>query len=218
MDGACKIDELCKRIKELGMDTVALTDHGNLFGAVEFYTTARSAGLKPVLGYEAYMAPGDRREKGGKGIGEAAYHLLLLAKDLQGYKNLMKLSSIAYLEGFYYKPRIDREVLRAHCKGLIGASACLGGEIPEAIMKNDLARAEELVDEMVSIFGSEDFFLELQDHGIPEQKTVNEVLVDLAKKKGLGLIATNDSHYLKKEDARAHEILLCINTGKKITD
>jgi DNA polymerase-3 subunit alpha len=218
LDGACKIDDLCKRVKELGMDTVAVTDHGNLFGAVEFYTTAKSAGIKPILGYEAYMAPGDRREKGGKGIGEAAYHLLLLAKNLDGYKNLMKLSSIAYLEGFYYKPRIDREVLRAHCKGLIGASACLGGEIPEAIMKNDLPRAEQLIDEMVSIFGPEDFYLELQDHGIAEQKTVNEVLVDFSKKKGLKLIATNDSHYLKKEDARAHEILLCINTGKKITD
>jgi DNA polymerase-3 subunit alpha len=218
LDGACKLDELCNRTKELGMDTIAVTDHGNLFGAVEFYTTAKSMGIKPIIGYEAYCAPGDRRDKNSKNGEEHAYHLLLLAKDIQGYKNLMKLSSSAYLEGFYYKPRIDKDFLREHSEGLICASACLGGEIPAAILKNDLNRAAAVIDEYVSIFGPENFYLELQDHNLPEQKIVNPALVDLAKKKGLQLIATNDSHYLRKEDARAHEILLCINTGKKLTD
>jgi DNA polymerase-3 subunit alpha len=200
------------------MDTLAVTDHGNMFGAVEFYTTARAMGVKPIIGYEAYCAPGDRRDKEAKSGDDKSYHLLLLAKNLQGYKNLMKLSSAAYLEGFYYKPRIDKEILKEYSDGLICASACLGGEIPNAIMRNDMDKAYAVTDELASIFGPERFFLELQDHGLAEQKPVNQALVDIAKRKGLGLIATNDSHYLRKEDARAHEILLCINTGKKITD
>ncbi len=199
------------------MDTLAITDHGNMFGVIEFYTKAMKAGVKPIIGYEAYVAPSDRRVKDAKGISEASYHLLLLAKNMTGYKNLLKLASIAYLEGFYYRPRIDKEILREYSDGLICASACLAGEIPDAIIRQDINRAKQVTDEYASIFG-ERFFLELQDQGLSEQKFVNEHIADIAREKGIGLIATNDIHYVNAEDARAHEILVCVNTGKKLTD
>jgi len=218
LDGACRIDNLFSRCKQLGMDTLAITDHGNMFAAVEFYSKAMSAGIKPIIGYEAYVAPGDRRARHARGIDEASHHLLLLAKDITGYKNLLKLASSAYLDGFYYRPRIDKDILRQHSEGLIGASACLAGEIPQLIVGGDLDRASSVIDDYVSIFGPQRFYLELQDHGLAEQKIVNEALIDLAGEKGLPLIATNDIHYIDRTDARAHEILVCINTGKKLTD
>ncbi len=217
LDGACRIEDMLDRCKQLGMDSLAITDHGNMFGVIEFYTKALKAGIKPIIGYEAYVAPGDRRVKEAKGISEASYHLVLLAKNMTGYKNLLKLASIAYLEGFYYRPRIDKEILKEYSEGLFCASACLAGEIPDAIMRQDLQKAKEVTEEYASIFGN-NFFLELQNQGLPEQKFVNEQIADIAKQKGIGLIATNDIHYVNSEDARAHEILVCVNTGKKLSD
>ncbi|MFA5863788.1 MAG: DNA polymerase III subunit alpha [Phycisphaerae bacterium] len=218
LDGACRLEDLFSRCKQLGMNTLAITDHGNMFGAIEFYTKAQAAGIKPIIGYEAYIAPGDRREKEAKGIDEASYHLLLLAQNFTGYKNLLKLATTAYLDGFYYKPRIDKAVLKELNEGLICTSACLAGEISDKIMRQDLAGATMVAEEYAAMFGEKRFFIELMDHGIPEQKFVNEQLVDIADKLGLGLLATNDVHYLNQEDARAHEILMCVNTGKKLTD
>ncbi len=218
LDGACRLEDLFDKCKEMGMNTLAITDHGNMYGAVEFYTKAMAAGIKPIIGYEAYIAPGDRRDKEAKGIEEASYHLLLLAQNFTGYKNLLKLASTAFLDGFYYRPRIDKAVLKEFNEGLICASACLAGEIPDKIMRQDLAGAKQVAEEYAAMFGPNRFYIELQDHGIPEQKFVNEQLIDIAKNIGLGLMASNDVHYLNQEDARAHEILICVNTGKKLTD
>ena len=217
LDGACRIEDMLEKCKQLGMDSLAITDHGNMFGVIEFYTKALKAGIKPIIGYEAYVAPGDRRTKEAKGISEASYHLVLLAKNMTGYKNLLKLASIAYLEGFYYRPRIDKQVLNEYREGLFCASACLAGEIPDALMRQDIQRAKEVAEEYASMFG-EDFFLELQDQGLAEQKLINEQIADIAQQKGIGLIATNDIHYVNADDARAHEILVCVNTGKKLSD
>lgn len=212
LDGANRIDELVKTSKDMGMPAVAITDHGNMFGVIEFYRAAISAGIKPILGMEAYLAPGDRRAKEKDHWGESNYHLLLLAMNNVGYKNLLKLSSIGYREGFYSKPRIDREVLAAHHEGLICTSTCLGAEIPQALIHRDRATAEKMSDWYLSLFGPERFFIELQDHGIEEQRTINPELIDIAKRKGLGLIATNDVHYLRHDDAEAHDVLCCIQT------
>jgi DNA polymerase-3 subunit alpha len=200
------------------MDSLAISDHGNMFGAVEFYTRALAAGIKPIIGYEAYIAPGDRRHKEARGIDEASYHLLLLAQNLTGYKNLLKLASSAYLEGFYYRPRIDKELLREYNDGLICTTACLAGEVASTIMREDSARARPIIEEYLSIFGDQRFYLEVQDHGLSEQRVVNEALIDLGRQIGVGLVATNDVHYIHQEDARAHEILVCVNTGKKLSD
>src|SRR5215212_5910045 len=217
LDGACQIGPLIKRTKALGMDSIAITDHGCLFGLIEFYTEARKEGIKPILGMESYMAPGDRRERStpGGNSGEAAFHLLLLAESLEGYKNLLKLGSIAYREGFYYKPRIDKEVLREYSKGLICTSACLGGEIPSAFLKRDYKAAKKVAETYLEIFGPERFFIEVQKQGIKEQDVVNPELADLAKKMGVGLVATNDVHFLNKEDHDAHDVLCCISMGRQ---
>lgn len=212
LDGANRIDELVKAAKDMGMPAVAITDHGNMFGAIEFYQAAIKAGIKPVVGMEAYMAPGDRRGREAKGISEASYHLLLLAMNNTGYHNLLKLASIGYCEGFYYRPRIDREVLAAHHEGLICTSSCLGAEIPDALVRQDPARAREIADWYLSIFGPERFYFELQDHGIEEQKAINPELIEIAKKKGAGLVVTNDVHYLTRDDVEAHDVLCCIST------
>lgn len=218
LDGACRIDEIMTRCKELNMDAVAITDHGNMFGVIDFYSSAMKSGIKPIIGYEAYVAPTSRFDRDSKGINEAAYHLVLLAENHKGYKNLLKLASIAYLEGFYYRPRIDKNVLREHKDGLIALSSCLAGQIPDAILKGNFKQAREIAEEYAKIFGEDRFYIELQDHNLEEQKIVNEGLVDLASKLGLGLAATNDVHYINKEDARAHEILICVNTGKRLED
>jgi DNA polymerase-3 subunit alpha len=220
LDGACRVDKLVKRVKELGMDSIAITDHGCMFGVIEFFNECKKEGIKPILGMEAYMAPGDRRERStpGGNAGEAAYHLLLLAENLEGYKNLIRLSSLAYKEGFYYKPRIDKEILRQYSKGLIATSACLGGEVCSAFMKRDAKVARHAAETYAQIFGPERFFIEVQKQGVKEQDMVNPELEELAKKLGVGLVATNDVHFLNKDDHHAHDVLCCISMGKLVTE
>ena len=218
LDGACRTSDLVAQTKRMGMPAVALSDHGNLFGAIEFYSAARAAGVKPIIGCEVYMAPGDRREKESRGLREAAYHLLLLATNLTGYHNLIKLASIGYLEGFYYKPRIDKQVLREFSAGLICTSTCLGGEVPQALTRADASAAKQVAEEYLSIFGADRFFIELQDHGMEEQKRINPELNDLARRLGVATIATNDVHYLTHEDVEAHDVLCCIATRSRVSD
>lgn len=218
LDGANRIDELVKTAKGMHMPAIAITDHGNMFGVIEFYRAAIAAGIKPIIGMEAYIAPGDRRVKEKQQGEESNYHLLLLAMNNVGYHNLLKLTTIAHREGFYSKPRIDRETLTAHHEGLICTSTCLGAEIPSALMKHDRAAAEQIADWYLSLFGPERFFIELQDHGIPEQREINPELVEIANRKGLGLIVTNDVHYLRHDDAGAHDVLCCIQTRNLLTD
>ncbi len=219
LDGAITIDKMVEKAVEFGMPGIALTDHGNMFGAIEFYEKARARGIKPIIGQEFYTAPGSRFDRESKSHGkDSSYHLLLLAKDLKGYKNLVRLSSIGYLEGFYYKPRIDLEVLEKHSEGLICASACLGGEIPSLILQKKTDEAQRAAGRYAEIFGKDHFYLELQDHGIPEQAVVNRELIALSDALNLPLVATNDCHYLNAGDSFSHEVLLCIQTGKILDD
>src|SRR5580704_14475919 len=219
LDGACRISDLVKRAKALGMSSIALTHHCFMFGVVEFFNECKKEGIKPIIGMEAYMAPGDRRERTthGGNAGDAAYHLLLLAENLEGYRNLVKLSTLAYREGFYYKPRIDKETLKEFKDGLIATSACLGGEIPSAFIKRDKVTAKRIAETYLEIFGPDRFFIEVQKH-VAEQDRVNPELADLAKRLGCGLVATNDVHFLNKEDHFAHDVLCCISMGRLITD
>jgi len=217
LDGMIFIDRLMKRAQEFRMPAVAITDHGQMHGIVDFYRRASRAGIKPILGCELYVAPGDMREKGGK-IGDAATHLTLLARNLEGYKNLVILSTSANLEGFYYKPRIDKELLRRHSAGLIALSGCLKGEIPRALLRGREEKAVRAAEEYRDILGEGNFFLELQANGIPEQDKANRELVALAAKLELPVVATNDCHYLGREDAPIHDALLCIQTGKTLQD
>ncbi len=216
LDGSAKIKELVARAKELGMDSIAITDHGAMYGVVEFYKAALEAGIKPIIGCEVYVAEGSRLTKEGKGGGY--YHLVLLAENQEGYQNLMKLVSYGFIDGFYYKPRVDKELLRKYSKGLIASSACLAGEIPRDILGVSYEKAKEAALEHLEIFGEGNFFLELQDHGIREQKIVNEALLRMSEETGIPLICTNDSHYIYEEDAAPHDILLCIQTNKTILD
>jgi DNA polymerase-3 subunit alpha len=217
LDGATRIEALIDRAKQWNMPALAITDHGNLFGAVEFYLAARKAGVKPIIGCEAYLATGDRRCKDAT-EGKESFHLLLLAMNREGYQNLLRLASIGYTEGFYRKPRIDKEVLREFSNGLLCTSTCIGGEIPQAFLTRDRAAAEDLAKTYLSIFGPDRFFIELQDHGMSEQRTLNPELADLAKRLGVGVIATNDVHYLDHDDVEAHDVLCCINTGKLLAE
>jgi len=214
LDGAIRLPELMAKTKEYNMPAIAITDHGNLFGAIEFYDMAKKAGLKPIIGCEVYVAK-DHKKKAGK---EKLTHLLLLSENEKGYKNLLKLVSISYLEGFYYKPRVDKELLSRYHEGLIAMSACLHGEIPALLLKGNYEEAKKVAETYMDIFGKENFFLELQANGLPEQKIVNKELVTLSQELGLPLVATNDCHYLQKSDAYAHDILLCIQTGKNVND
>ena len=220
LDAACRLDRLMARAKELDFPAVAMTDHGNMFGAIEFYSAAKKAGIKPILGCEAYIAPGSRLEKkqGSGGMRDVYHHLVLLARDEIGYKNLIKLVTSAHLEGYYYKPRIDKEILAAHGQGLIGLSGCLASEIPEAILKDDLKRARNTIDFFKQTFGPGNFYLELQNHGIPEQAKVNRQLIPWAKEFGLKCVATNDVHYVQKDHSRAHDCLICIGTQSQLSD
>ncbi|MDP2912448.1 MAG: DNA polymerase III subunit alpha [Candidatus Omnitrophota bacterium] len=218
LDGACLLEPLIKKIKEYRMPACAITDHGNMFGAIEFYDLAMKNGIKPIIGSEVYIAPDSRFEKSSHGIREASFHLILLAKNEAGYRNLMKLISIGFLEGFYYRPRIDRDVLAKYKDGLICASSCLKGEIPHLINTNQADQAKKMIDEYKSIFGKENFYLEIQDNLIPEQEKVNEELIKISKDMNIGLVATNDVHYIEKEDSKAHEVLLCIQTQTTIDD
>jgi len=219
LDGAIKLDDLVTRAKEFKMPAIAVTDHGNMFGAIEFYSKAMSAGIKPIVGCEVYVAPGSRFTKGNaRGSSEASYHLVLLCMNQTGYKNICHLVSTAYREGFYYKPRIDWELLVEHNEGLIALSACLGGELPTLINLNHQDEALQRATEMAQVFDQDRFYLELQENYLPEQAKANAGLISISKELGLPLVATNDCHYLSREDAFAHEVLLCIQTGRTMDD
>jgi DNA polymerase-3 subunit alpha len=217
LDGAVRMKELMKKAVEFEMPAVAITDHGNLFGAIEFYQEATKAGLKPIIGCEAYMAPGSIKDRPNSQR-DAAYHFTLLAKDAAGYRNLVKLISTAHLDGFHYKPRIDKELLAAHSAGLIGMSACLKGEINMAIQADNLAKARQSTAELRDILGAENFFLEMHDHGLEAQHKCNRVLPQLAKEFGIGLVAANDVHFLERSHHEAHDVMICIGTGKMVHD
>ncbi|MFN2621533.1 MAG: DNA polymerase III subunit alpha [Chthoniobacterales bacterium] len=217
LDGAVRMKELMKKAKELGMPAVAITDHGNLHGAIEFYQAATNAGIKPIIGCEAYMAPGAMKDR-PTNQRDAAYHFTLLAKDETGYRNLVKMISIAHLDGFHYKPRIDKELLSKHSGGLIGLSGCLKGEINMAIQSDNLAKARQSVAEFRDILGAENFFLEMHDHGIEAQHKCNQVLPRLGKEFGLGLVAANDVHFLERSHHETHDVMVCIGTGRMVHD
>ncbi|HEX6791210.1 MAG TPA: DNA polymerase III subunit alpha [Candidatus Krumholzibacteria bacterium] len=219
LDGSIKVGDLVRRAKELDMPAVALTDHGNMHGAIHFYRAAKKAGIRPVVGMEAYITRGSRHDRGRK-KGEPSHtdHLILLARNLEGYHNLVKLSSIAYLEGFYYKPRIDFDVLAGHAAGLLGTTACLRGTVAQAALGEGLDEACACALRYSDIFGEGNFYVEMQDHGLEPQKQLNEIYRRLAKKTGLPLTVSNDVHYLGKDDAEAHEVLLCLQTGSDIDD
>jgi DNA polymerase III subunit alpha len=217
LDGACRIDELLDQAAKLKMPSVAVTEHGNLFSSVIFHDHARARGVKPILGCEVYMAPGDRRSRTGN-PGETANHLVLLAETLEGYHNLIKLVSAGYTEGFYYKPRIDKELLGQHSKGLIGLSSCLKGEVAEGLSRQQERKAREAAAAYRDILGPGSFFLEMQWHGIDEQRVVNSGIPAIARDLGLGLVCTNDVHYIRDSDAHPHDVLLCIGTGKAFSD
>lgn len=217
LDGALKISDLVEAAYRNKMPAVALTDHGNIFGAVSFFKQAKAKDIKPILGCEVYLAPGSRFDKSGQEEAHR-FHLLLLVKDVTGYKNICRLITASYLEGFYYKPRIDKKLLAEHSRGLIGLSSCLKGEIPFLLSKGLEKDAEAAASEYASIFSNGDFFLELQDHGLPDQKELTPRLLQLARKTGLPLAATNDVHYNRREDAESQDILLCIQTNKKVSD
>jgi DNA polymerase-3 subunit alpha len=216
LDGANRIKDLPVRAKELGMNAIAITDHGVMFGAIDFYKACKANGVKPIIGCEVYVAPRGRKDKEPK-IDEKYNHLILLAKNNEGYKNLAKLVSLGFIEGFYYKPRIDKEILEKYHEGIICLSACLAGEVNQAIFNNNIEEAKKVALWFKNLFG-EDYYLEVQNNGIKEQVLVNQKLVDLSRELNIPLVATNDAHYLKKEDAYNHEVLLCIQTGKKMTD
>ncbi|MBI4972608.1 MAG: DNA polymerase III subunit alpha [Candidatus Omnitrophica bacterium] len=218
LDGACRLPESLALANQYKMDSLAITDHGNLFGAIDFYLEAQHAGIKPIIGCEVYLAPASRLDKTSSGIDEASYHFILLAKDETGYQNLMKLVSIGYLEGFYYRPRIDKEVLSKYSKGLIGLTACLKGEIPVLLKEKRFNDALKVADDFLNILGKENFYLEIQENLIPEQKIVNDGLIRISKELNIPLVATNDVHYLAKDKARAHEALLCIQTQTTLDD
>ncbi|MBU1709366.1 MAG: DNA polymerase III subunit alpha [Proteobacteria bacterium] len=218
LDGAIRFGDLMAKCKEYGMDTVTLTDHGAMFGALEFYVKAKKEGLKPIIGCEFYIAPKNRFDRNAKNSGTAAYHIVLLAMNKTGYQNLMKLASLAQLEGFYYKPRIDKEILEKYSDGLIALTACLHGEVAYLLAKeNDMAAAKEAAISLKNIFGDR-LYLELQENGIPEQKIANQGLKTLSQELDIKLVATNDCHYLNRQESHAHEVLLCIQTGKTIHD
>ncbi len=218
LDGVCTIPQLVGSAAANGMKALALTDHGNMYGAVEFHHRCKEAGIKPIIGMEAYITAGSRFEKSRSGDGSSYYHLVLLVENEIGYHNLLKLSSTAFVDGFYYKPRIDHEALAAHSEGLIGLSACLSSEVNRALLHGDDAKAEQCARRYMDLFAKDRFFLEIQDHGLAEQKRVLEKVPDLARRLGLPLVATNDIHYLTRKDARAQEVHLCINTGTTMDD
>ena len=217
LDGACRIRDLPKLVRELGQNAVAITDHGVMYGVIDFYRACKAKGIHPVIGCEVYLAPHSRHERGYVN-GEWHSHLILLCENMTGYKNLIHMVSAAFSEGFYMKPRIDMELLRGHSEGLICMSACLAGAIPRAIANGNMDKAYEICEEFLEIFDREHFYLEIQDHGIEEQKKVNEGLYQLAKELNLELVATNDAHYLTRADARTQDILMAIQMGKTVDD
>jgi DNA polymerase-3 subunit alpha len=212
LDGASKVDQLVETAMAMGMPALALTDHGNLFGAIQFYCAARKKGLKPIIGCEIYVAKESRHKKTGGS--DQANHLVLLAESTEGYQNLSRLVSYGYLEGFYYRPRVDRDLLSRYSKGLIALSACLKGGVQQKLLMEQHDSAIEEASSWRDIFGSGNFYLELQDHGLPAQQRINPLLLEISKKTGIPYVCTNDSHYLRQDDSVAHDVLLCIGTGK----
>src|SRR3989338_8570588 len=218
LDGLGKIPELVARAKELGMEALALTDHGNMYGAIEFYKECQKQGIKPIVGLETYIAPHGMLDKRPR-VDDRAFHLTLLARNIEGYKNLIKITTAGHLEGFYYKPRVDKEFLRKHSAGIIALSGCLNGEISRALQAGDEEKANRLLAEYRDIFGAENFYIEVQDHGeMPEQRERNAQLVALARTTGTPIVATKDCHYIHPEDAEAQDILLAIQTEKHTTN
>src|SRR6266567_3617558 len=219
LDGACRLDRLMEKAHELKFPALAITDHGVLYGAIDFYQAARNKGIKPIIGCEVYVAPGSRFDKKTTSGGRDVYHhLVLLAKDEVGYRNLIKLATAAHLEGHYYKPRIDKEILAQNNQGLIALSGCLASEIPDLIQRDQLDKARATVDWFKQTFGSENFYLELQNHTIPEQIHVDRHLIQWAREFGLKLVATNDVHYVEKSHSHAHDALICIGTQSLLSD
>ncbi len=218
LDGSCKVKELVAKAKELGMDSMAVTDHGVMYGVIEFYRAAKEVGIKPIIGCEVYVAPNSRFDREQTGGEDRYYHLVLLAENDLGYHNLMKIVSKGFVDGFYYRPRVDKEVLKKYHEGIIALSACLAGEVPRYISRGLFEEAVKRAKEYEGIFGKGNFFLELQDHGIPEQQRVNQALLRMSQETGIELVATNDIHYINAKDATPHDILLCIQTGKKVSD
>ena len=216
LDGACRIDQLMDRVKECGQTAIACTDHGVMYGCVQFYKAAKKAGIKPIIGCEVYVATRTRFDKVNKIDGNN--HLILLCKNETGYKNLIKMVSAAFVEGFYSKPRVDKQLLEQYHEGLICLSACLAGEVPQAILAGDYERAKATALWYRDLFGEGNYYIELQDHGLEEDNIVLPQLIKLARETGIPMAATNDSHYLRKEDAKMQAILLCIQTGKTIQD
>ena len=218
LDGSCKIKELVQCAKDLGMDSMAVTDHGVMYGVIDFYRAAREVGIKPIIGCEVYVAPGSRFDRETGSGEDRYYHLVLLAENNQGYQNLMKIVSKGFIDGFYYKPRVDYEILTAYHEGIIALSACLAGEVQRYLARGMYEEAKRSALHYEEIFGKGNFFLELQDHGIPTQRTVDQGLLRMSRELGIDLVATNDIHYTFEKDAAAHDILLCIQTGKKVSD
>ncbi len=217
LDGACRIERLIERAKSLGQSAVAITDHGVMFGVVDFYKCAKKNGIKPIIGCEVYVAPRTRFDRQHK-VDNAPYHLVLLCKNNTGYQNLIKMVSSGFVEGFYSKPRIDRELLEQYHEGLICLSACLAGEVPRALASSDYERAKETAIYFRDLFGPENYYLELQDHGIPLQRQILPGLLQLSKEIGVGLVATNDAHYIEKEDAKMQNVLICIQTNTTVDE
>ncbi len=217
LDGACRIRELMPRLKELGQTACAVTDHGAMYGAVQFYKAAKEAGIKPIIGCEVYVAARTRFDHEHE-FDAQRYHLVLLCKNETGYKNLCYMVSKSFTEGFYVKPRIDMDLLREHHEGLIALSACLAGEVPRLIREGALEKAAEKAREFEAIFGPGNYYLEVQDHGLPEQRVVNEGIRKIHRQTGIPVVATNDAHYLKKENAYVQGVLMCIQTGKTVDD
>src|SRR4030043_1879743 len=218
LDGAIRFDEACDLAKKYRMSALALTDHGNMFGAIEFYQTAIKHGIKPIVGCEIYVSPGTRFEKKGPEGMEGAYHLTLLVKNRTGYFNLIKLVSLAHLEGFYYKPRVDKELLSKYNEGLIALSGCLRGEVAVLVGRGEMTKALQTAEEYRKIFNDRRFYIEIQNNGVEKQLQVNERLLEIGHQLSLPAVATNDCHYLQRKDAKAHEVLLCIQTGKTLQD
>ena len=218
LDGSNKIKEYVARVKELGMNSAAITDHGVMYGVIDFYREARAAGINPIIGCEVYVAPGSRFDREHTQGEDRYYHLVLLAENNTGYANLVKIVSRGFIDGYYYRPRVDREVLEQFHEGIIALSACLAGEIPRLLMRDRYEEAKQAALWHRDTFGADNFFLELQDHGIPEQQSVNQQLIRMSRETGIGLVATNDVHYTYEKDVEAHDILLCIQTGKKLAD
>ncbi|MBO5728016.1 MAG: PHP domain-containing protein, partial [Oscillospiraceae bacterium] len=217
LDGACRIPQLVERVKQLGQTAVAITDHGVMYGSVNLYRACKDAGIKPIIGCEVYVAPRTRFDKVHE-LDSEARHLVLLCRNEQGYRNLSYMVSAAFTEGFYIKPRVDMELLRAHSEGLIACSACLGGEIARRLLAEDYEGAKKHALEMREIFGEDGYYLELQDHRIPAQRQVNAGILRLHEETGIPVIATNDAHYLTREDAYVQDVLMCVQTGKTLDD